>query len=98
MNEEHTLLVDLPIALANLIGSPHHFCVTCRRWWAAHAGEGREGMRCRLICESCWLIAKFLRKTQALVGRHMLGVDEERALLADLPIAPRDCWLQLLYQ
>lgn len=35
---------------------------------------------------------------QALVGRHMLGVDEERALLADLPVPPADRWLQLLYQ
>ena len=28
----------------------------------------------------------------------MLGVDEERALLADLPVGPADRWLQLLYQ
>lgn len=28
----------------------------------------------------------------------MMGVDDERALLADLPIPPRDRWLQLLYQ
>ena len=28
----------------------------------------------------------------------MLGVDEERALLADLPVPPADRWLQLLYQ
>lgn len=28
----------------------------------------------------------------------MLGVDDERALLADLPLGPRDRWLQLLYQ
>lgn len=28
----------------------------------------------------------------------MLGVDEERALLTDLPVPPADRWLQLLYQ
>jgi hypothetical protein len=40
----------------------------------------------------------FTSWAQALVERHMLGVDEERALLAALPVPPADRWLQLLYQ